>query len=123
MGAQLTEIEEAVVRRMLADSATSLREGALESLARFVVEDRHFTGKGFIVSFVHNDETRLFPVDMSMRWGMGVMGRLNGALDVGFVVYVDDGYVDAIEGYTFGGDEWPEAVSEFELFELPDAAD
>jgi hypothetical protein len=47
-----------------------------------------------------------------------VKARLNASkLETGYVVYVDNGYLTTIEGYTYG-DDWPESIGSFELYEL-----
>jgi hypothetical protein len=117
MSKRLTALEAAVIRRMLADPELSPLERTPDALDDITVEDRSFSGVGFMTDVARSEAARLFRADTSLRWGK-VLGRLDGALDVDFVIYVDDGFVTAIEGVTFGGDEWPAAINEFELSDI-----
>jgi hypothetical protein len=81
------------------------------------VSDREFTGAGFLTEFEQSEELKLFDDGVSLRWGK-VGARLNASrLETGYLVYVDDGYVTTVEGYTYG-DEWPNRVEQIELYEL-----
>ena len=60
---------------------------------------------------------KLFNDGVSLRWGK-IGARLNVAkIETGYLVYVDDGYLTAVEGYTYG-DEWPNQIDRMELYEL-----
>jgi hypothetical protein len=113
----MTALETAVIQRMLADPQVSPRRRVLDPSNPFVVEERSVSEVGFITSFARNDAAKLFTDDTSMRWGQ-IVGRLNKETDVDFVVYVDDGFVNAVEGVTFGGEAWPSSVDDFELTEI-----
>jgi hypothetical protein len=113
----MTALEAAVIQWMLADPELSPRREVLDPSLPLVVEERSFSAVGFITSFAHNDAAKLFTDATSMRWGK-VVGRLNSEVDVDFVVYVDDGFVNAVEGVTFGGEAWPSSIECFELTEI-----
>jgi len=66
---------------------------------------------------LHPGAAKLFADDTSMRWGK-IVGRLNSEVDADFVVYVYDGFVNAVEGVTFGGEAWPAALEDFQLTEV-----
>jgi len=111
-----TELEKLVIERMLADSdlkpvKSTVNFDAIEAV------DRELTGVGFLTDFGHSEEMRLFDGGVSLRWGK-VGARLNSSkVETGYLVYVDDGYVTTVEGYTYG-DEWPDKVEQIELYEL-----
>ncbi len=114
-----TEIlESAVIGSMLDDSELSPGLRSFDPLA-LVETERNFSQVGFITSFARTSGTKLFGDNISMRWGK-VSGRLNSEIDVGFIVYVDDGYLTGVEGFTYGGELWPSEVRAFELTDLPD---
>lgn len=75
------------------------------------VKERSTTGSGFVSELCDSKAARVFPDGVSLRWGDGVLATVNEREEVGVVVYVDDGRVAALEGYTFGGDPWPARVS------------
>lgn len=43
--------------------------------------------------------------------------KLNGEIEVGFFIHVEEGYLRKIEGYTFGED-WPEEIESVEFFDI-----
>lgn len=102
---RLTPLEAEVIRRLL-DEPTFAPVARAFDPERVVVEDRAFTGVGFLTDLTRSAATRLFQEDFSARW-TPLEGRLGGETDVGFLVYVDDSWVTGIEGYTYG-DDWPE---------------
>ena len=110
------ELERAVIERMLADCEPR----PVRSVVNFeavTVSDREFTGVGFMTELERSEELRLFDAGLSLRWG-NVGARLNASrLETSYLVYVDDGYVTTVEGYTYG-DEWPDEVERIELYEL-----
>lgn len=110
------ELEIAVLRSFLADREQhpAAFPASLDSLN---VTDRALTGAGFLTEFERSRELKWFQDGVSMRWG-NVGARLNAPrLETGYLVYVDDGYVTAVEGYTYG-DPWPEHVDSIEVYEL-----
>ncbi|MDY7093938.1 MAG: hypothetical protein SX243_13280 [Acidobacteriota bacterium] len=113
---KLTELEASVLGRMFADNELPPRRGELHAEAVDVV-DREFTGVGFLTELRRSPELKLFKDGVSMRWGE-VGARLNATkIETGYLVYVDNGYVTAIEGYTYG-DEWPAKVEQIEFYKL-----
>ena len=111
-----TPLEQAVIRRMLADP--ELKPVRLTvNFDAVKVRDRELTGIGFLTEFEPSEQLKLFEAGFSLRWGK-VGARLNAAkVETGYLVYVDDGYVTTVEGYTYG-DEWPDQVEQSELYEL-----
>jgi hypothetical protein len=114
---KLTALERAVLQRMLWEHAlTPLRRTI--PFDDVVVTERRHTGVGFFTDLAASEAVTLFTRGTSLRWG-NVSARLNAdRVDVGFVVFVDDGVVTTIEGHLWGGDEWPERVDEFEVYEM-----
>lgn len=110
-----TEIEKAVIQRLLGDSSlsplrSSIRWDTIE------VKSRSMTGAGFLTEFKSSPELRLFKEGTNLRWGKAG-ARLNDAgVETGYVIYVDDGQVTGIEGYTYG-DEWPTHIDRVELYD------
>ncbi|MCA9623177.1 MAG: hypothetical protein KC731_29360 [Myxococcales bacterium] len=113
---QLTDLETAVIESMLADKDVPAHELELRPEA-VIVRSRKLTGVGFLTELQRSPQLKLFSDGVVMRWGR-VGARLNATrIETGYLVYVDDGYLAAIEGYTYG-DEWPDTVAEFELYDL-----
>jgi hypothetical protein len=110
------ELERLVIARMLADRELKPIRSSV-NFDRVIVSDRGLSGAGFLTELEPSDELRLFDSGVSLRWGE-VGARLNASkVETGYLVYVDDGYVTAVEGYTYG-EPWPDAIDEIELYEL-----
>lgn len=113
---EATALERAVIGQLLKDIDLSPVRSDV-NFGKAKVIDREFTGVGFLTEFEPSQELKLFADGISLRWGK-VGARLNACkVETGYVVYVDNGHLTSIEGYTYG-DDWPESVSSFELYEL-----
>lgn len=118
---QTTELEKAVIGRMLDDRDLKPARTTVH-FDKVTVSDREYTGVGFVTEFARSQELKLFDDGVSLRWGK-TGARLNASkLETGYLVYVDDGYVTAVEGYTYG-DPWPPQVEQIELYELKPGMD
>lgn len=110
------KLERIIISSVLADQALKVAKSEVNYDA-VVVENRELTGVGFLTEFERSEELKLFDDDVSFRWGK-VGARLNTSkVETGYLVYVDDGYLTTIEGYTYG-DEWPERIEQIEVYEL-----
>ena len=114
---KLTPLEAAVIRCLLADPNINLERTTLDFDA-VTVGSREFTGVGFLTELARAEQLKLFDDGVSLRWG-NVGARLNASVETGYLLYIDDGYLTAIEGYTYG-DEWPSGITEMEFYALPD---
>lgn len=113
---RVNNLEKAVVERFLADPAERPNKRSIDFEA-VNVRSREFTGAGFITEFQRADELKLFPENISRRWGK-IGARLNASLvDTGYLIYIDEGYLTAIEGYTYGED-WPAEIEQVEFYNL-----
>ncbi len=113
---KVTELEKTVIGSILADRELNPIRLSVNFNA-VTVRDREFTGAGFLTEFEPTEELKLFDDVVSLRWGK-VGARLNSSkVETGYLVYVDNGYVTAVEGYTYG-DEWPNQVEQIELYAL-----
>ena len=110
------ELEMAVIGHLLADSELSPIKTKV-NFAAVAVRDRELTGAGFLTDFERSEELKLFADGVSLQWGK-VGARLNASsLETGYLIYIDDGYLTTIEGYTYG-EEWPDNVEQMELYQL-----
>jgi hypothetical protein len=112
-----TTIEKAVIQRFLqdADVALLVRNVNLEEVE---VADRSFSGMGFLTEFVPSKAVKVMADGVSIRWGK-VDANLNAMqTEAGFIVYVDDGVLNAVEGFIYGGGSWPESIDAIELYDF-----
>ena len=112
----MEELERVVMARLLAADtvvAPALRaQCAVADVAR-----REFTGVGFFTDFaVPPDAPRIVPPDLEL----GDAATLANGTPVGFVLFVRDGALSMLEGYTYGDDPWPEGARIDRWEESPD---
>jgi hypothetical protein len=113
---EANELEKSVVGRLLSDPDLKPVRSSVD-FEKVHVACREFTGAGFLTEFEQSQELKLFEDSVSLRWGK-VGARLNvSKLETGYVVYVDNGYLTTVEGYTYG-DEWPDSIDSIDLYEL-----
>lgn len=111
-----TSLEWAIIGRFLRDPELHPVKVDVKR-AKLDIIGREFTGVGFLTEFEPSEELKVFADGVTLRWGK-VGARLNASkIESGYVAYVDNGYLTTIEGYTYGED-WPDRVSDFELYEL-----
>lgn len=67
------------------------------------------TGVGFFIDYKVSSH-RLDEKKYSNKFHIGdVDGTINGmGKNVGFVLFIEKGYIVTLEAYTYGADEWPE---------------
>lgn len=114
---ELNEFEKALVTALVQDeeSPRPTRPPELDALR---VEKRSMTGSGFITELCDTAEARVYPADVSLRWGSNFIALVNATEMVGMVVYVDQGRITTLEAYTFGGEAWPAEIHDFKLKRL-----
>lgn len=80
-----------------------------------VVEKREFTGTGFYTTFNIREDVPILEQKNSLHLG-DVIGQIKGVNEgVGFVLFVKDGVIDFLEGYTYGDEKWPEDIIDYTL--------
>jgi hypothetical protein len=77
------------------------------------VVKREFTGVGFFTTFRVYDSAPRLPGNRSLYIG-DVVAEIDG-VDVGFVLFITDGVLDMLEGYTYGTDEWPREMVRYKI--------
>src|SRR5919106_967022 len=114
MNGQLSELEQAVMEAALEGDHPVL-EALRRQLRTSRVKERAETGAGFFVEF--EIDSRLPPAPTSRKdlhigdVAASVKGLKHGA---GFVIFVKDGYLKMLEGYSYD-EPWPKQVKEFEV--------
>jgi hypothetical protein len=111
----LSSLEQMVLTRFLNDPtlAPGIRDIDWSTVR---VGARDYTEAGFVTELEPEERLRVFGRGETYRW-TGVAGRVGAApVDCSFVVYVDDGMLNCVEGHTFG-EPWPNDAEVFELFQ------
>jgi len=108
----LSKIERAVLEKLLDGELPLLIQLRLQ-LARCAVVKREFTGFGFYTTITVPEDVHR-TAGLSIKFGdiIGEIPRLvNG---VGFLLYIKDGVLDMLEGYSYD-ESWPPPINNFNL--------
>lgn len=115
-----TIFDDVAFRKFEADIMLKLLDGNDPMLAilrqqyrQSEVVKREFTGVGFFTTFRVDDSAPRLPDNRSLCIDDGV-GEIDG-VDVGFVLFITDGVLDMLEGFTYGTDEWPREMVKYKV--------
>jgi hypothetical protein len=115
----LTPLESAALERLL-DRPGEGYEFLRQQLPRLTVADRKFTGIGFFTHFALYPSTAIQSIQLESPIS-GAAAELPGLEHrVGFLLFLQEGAIHTLEGYTHGDDVWPERTDEFRVFKLTD---
>jgi len=79
------------------------------------VNEREYTGVGFFTWF---NKDKYLKVGKNCERAWEKLGaKINNGIETGYIVYVEDGYINCIEGYTYS-EKWPEQITNIEFYWL-----
>jgi hypothetical protein len=114
MPRQILELEQQVLEKLLAGDHPILVD-LRRQLSHLQVAQRELTGSGFVTSFsIDASVVTSALLHKDFKFGdvtADIEGLEHGA---GFLLYVRNGAIDALEGYSFE-EPWPESVGQFRL--------
>jgi hypothetical protein len=113
MSAQLSDFEQQAMNTLLKGEDPILST-LRQQLKASRVAGREYTGVGFYTTFKVPDESQRVP--QRKRFTIGdVVAEIKGlAHGAGFLLFVENGVLDFLEGFTYD-EEWPTEVTEFRL--------
>ena len=111
----LNPFEREVMEKLLDGNHPVL--AALRSQLGFCeVSNREFTGHGFFTNLRVERSVEPAPVPRSRIQVRDVGGKIEGLkYGAGFVLFVTDGYLDLLEGFSYE-EPWPPVISKYSLF-------
>src|SRR5262249_9685872 len=123
---RLHPLERQVLEKLLASTDRELTVSELKllkiPLRGAVILSRKMPGVGFYTTFFVSESALRLPNHHSLWFGSvraDVPGLTNGA---GFQLYIKNGALDELEGYSFGDEAWPDPwpgqYSEFETYRV-----
>lgn len=77
------------------------------------IKRREFTGHGFFTYFENVTEGLIVDAGFKQELGM-LTATLNDVCEVGFALFIRDGRISCLEGYTFG-DAWPDVINTYSI--------
>ena|SRR5438094_1179595 len=110
----LTQLEQAVLEKFL-DGDHDVLSVLRRQLQGIRATKREFTGVGFYTNLATPADS--FRVQGNRSFELSdVLANMPGlTVGAGFVLFVRDGLLATLEGYTFSNEPWPAAVTTFEL--------
>ena|SRR5438105_10652676 len=119
---RLTDLERSVLDKILHGDAPILR-ALQQQAASAVVSERELTGTGFMTRLTLPRAVPRAPVKPGMiRFG-DVEAQIEGLqYGAGFLVYVRDGFLAAVEGYSYE-EPWPTSIGTFSVKYMSDGRD
>jgi hypothetical protein len=126
MGLVMSDLEFSSLENQVLELLLAGEEAVLtvlrEQIASAKIQAREFTGVGFYLDFeIPATAKRLQDVlavkhsfcfgDVGAYFDQGAQRQ-----EVGFLLWIKDGYVDFLEAYTYGLKKWPEENTPFQLF-------
>lgn len=110
----LNDLEAAVLDKLLAGDLPAL--ACLRTQRqRIHVTKREYSGVGFFTEFGHPDDVVRLAPSISIRFG-DVLAELDGLEHgAGFLLFIDNGLITMLEGYTNANEAWPDKPGRFEL--------
>jgi hypothetical protein len=118
---KFTSLESQVLELLLAGEDPVLAV-LQEQMDTAKIESREFTGVGFYLDFeIPNTSKRIQDVlAVKENFCFGDVGAYFDMGDrrqqVGFLLWIKDGYLDNLEAYTYGLEKWPGEDKPFQLF-------
>ncbi len=104
----LNDIEKTVIEEFLKTKNIEIEDkvGFFEDVK---IKDKEMSPVGFHTFLEKSEKLRVSDLDKTYKWGsLGI--TINRAVETGYLIYVEQGYIDCIEGYTYEED-WPVKIS------------
>lgn len=111
---QLNSFERAILEKLL-DGDHPVLAALRAQVKSCEVSSREFTGVGFFTNLNVDPSVGPAPTSRPRIHVRGVGAEISGLKHgAGFVLFVADGYLDFLEGFTYD-EPWPPVISEFSL--------
>jgi hypothetical protein len=114
MSLKLNKLEREAMELLLADDHEwlSLLRDQYES-AR--IKSKEYTGAGFYIFFEVSGNAPRLPDRCKFELG-DIFAEIEGLkYGAGFTLFIENGVIDNLEGYTYGEVSWPETIDKYKL--------
>ncbi len=110
---KLNELEKEIIKNFMKIKGVKLDcdDSYFEDIK---VTDRRNSGVGFFVDLELTEKLKCENEGKSYSGGE-IGAVINSAIDTGYLIYVEEGYIRTIEGYTFE-EEWPDNITDIEPY-------
>jgi hypothetical protein len=111
----LNELEKALIKNFLMHSGNFIEDDAT-FFSTISIKSREYTGVGFFTKFHQTEKLKINHEQKSSRLG-NLGAKLNNAIDTGYLFYIENGYLELIEGYTYDSD-WPNEIHSIYVYSI-----
>lgn len=108
---QLNNIEKSIVKHFLSSKGIVVGGGFFSDLN---VSSRELSGVGFLTDLKKSEKFKIGEGNETYKFG-DLGAKINASIDTGYLIYVENGFLDAIEGYTYA-DDWPEDIFQIDIY-------
>jgi hypothetical protein len=115
MDKELSALEKDVMLRLL-DGENETLSALRKQFGAAEVKSKEYSGAGFFIYFVIPNAAPRLSREQSFNIG-DVAARIDGLQNgAGFILFIKNGVITMLEGYTFGEEIWPKSVEHYELY-------
>ena len=108
---QLNNIEKEIIKYFFSSKGILVEDNIFSSLN---VSNRELSGVGFLTDLERSELLKIGEGNETYKFG-DLGAKINTSIDTGYLIYVENGFVDAIEGYTYA-DDWPDEISTIDIY-------
>lgn len=108
---QLNTIEKEIIKCFLSGKGISVEDDFFYNLK---VKSRELSGVGFITDLEKSEQLKIGEENETYKFS-DLEARINVSIETGYLIYVENGFLDAIEGYTYT-DDWPEEIYKIDIY-------
>lgn len=108
---QLNDIEKYILKHFFSNKGVSVGDNFFSSLN---IISRELSGVGFLTELEKSVELKAGKETETYKFG-DLGATINASIETGYLMYIENGFLDAIEGYTYS-ENWPEEVNTIEFY-------
>ncbi|WP_139159036.1 hypothetical protein [Vibrio sonorensis] len=108
---KLNSIEKALIKEFFYRKGITVGDDFFSGLN---VSNRELSVVGFLTDLERCSQLKMGEENETYKFG-DLGAKINESIDTGYLVFVKNGFLDAIEGYTYT-DDWPEEISKIDIY-------
>ncbi|MDR1202997.1 MAG: hypothetical protein LBL58_15395 [Tannerellaceae bacterium] len=105
--------EQKLMPLLIETSEYSEKEKIKKQYENAYISGRKFTGVGFFTDFIVEDKSLYLPREINLELGRIHVDLEGTTMGAGFILFVSNGVIDTLEGYTYGEDTWPKKIKKY----------
>lgn len=111
----LNDIEKVIIKAFLLSKNIS-RDDDNSFFSDICARERDLTGVGFFTYFDQLEELKIGKDNETYTFS-DLGAKINNSIETGYLVFVKDGFIDSIEGFTYE-EPWPKDVTHVEPYSI-----